>query len=54
MRRNENLTVYYHCNEEYPQIISSFDQVSSEKDYEYPSTTPVINDFSSKIILLRR
>ena len=54
MRRNENLTVYYHCNEEYPQIISSFDQVSSEKDYEYPSTTPVINDFSSKSILLRR
>ena len=52
MRRNENLTVYYHCNEEYPQIISSFDQVSSEKDYEYPSTTPVIVTFRQKVSYL--
>ncbi len=52
MRRDEILTVYYHCNEEYPQIISSLDQVSSEKDYEYPSTPPVIVTFRQKVSYL--
>ena len=52
MRRDKILTVYYHCNEEYPQIISSFDQVSSEKDYEYPSTPPVIVTFRQKVSYL--
>lgn len=52
MRRDEILTVYYHCNEEYPQIISSFDQVSSEKDYEYPATLPVIVTFRQKVSYL--
>lgn len=52
MRRDEFLTVYYHCNEEYPQIISSFNQVSSEKDYEYPETTPVVVTFRQKVSYL--
>ena len=33
-RTNEILTVYYHCNEEYPQIVSSYNQIGSKKDYE--------------------
>jgi hypothetical protein len=52
MRRDEILTVYYHCNEEYPQIISSFNQVSSEKDYEYPETPPVVVTFRQKVSYL--
>lgn len=53
MRRNKSLTVYYHCDEEYPQIVSSFNQISSKKDYEYPEDlSPVIVTLRQKVSYL--
>ncbi len=51
-RTNETLTVYYHCNEEYPQIVSSCNQIGSKKDYEYPATAPVIVSLRQKVSYL--
>lgn len=51
-RTNEILTVYYHCNEEYPQIVSSYNQIGSKKDYEYPTTSPVIVSLRQKVSYL--
>ncbi len=42
MKRNEKLTVYYHCNKEFPQIISMYNKVTAIEDYEYPGLEPVV------------